>query len=89
MGIETIGLALLGGLGSAVASKVLAPRQSSAAPTPTPPTITPPTIMPIADSVEVATARKKSMLTQNQRSGRASTILSGDSNSDKSTTLGG
>ena len=81
---EAIALALLGGLGSAVASKVLAPSQSSAAPTPTPPTI-----MPIADSVEVATARKKSMLTQTQRSGRASTILSGESNSDKSTTLGG
>ena len=85
MGFSPLALALIGGGASAVVGSVLNKSKSPSMPAEP----TPPTIMPIADSVEVATARKKSLLAQTQRGGRASTILSGDSNSSTSTTLGG
>jgi len=40
------------------------------------PVIPEPTVMPVADDAAMRKAKKKSLLAQQQRSGRASTILS-------------
>lgn len=70
------GLAAAGG----VASTLLAPKG------PKPITSTYAPTMPDADDKKVQQAKKRSMIRQSQRSGRQSTILTGDSNND---TLGG
>ena len=82
----TSGAVITAGLG-AVASTVLGQvlgggkEKSQAA---APPPIAAPTAMPTADSAAVAEARKRSMLEQAARGGRASTILT-----DTSDKLGG
>lgn len=79
---------LAGSAVSTVLGKVLGGGKSDSAPTPTPaPKPEPVNVMPTADDASVQTARKKSMLDQAQRQGRASTILT--SNQDSTNKLGG
>jgi hypothetical protein len=54
---------------------------------PTPPTPEKPTVMPTADDASTEKARKKAVMDQAQRQGRASTILTSDQ--DTSDKLGG
>jgi len=87
-----MGTALMTGLAGAATStilgKVMSKGDSAPAPAPIePPKVEPVTkVMPTADSDTVMAARKKSMLVQAQRQGRASTILSEQEPSDR---LGG
>jgi len=91
MGI--VGTALLTGLAGTAASTVLGKIMNKEDKTPAPPTVTPPTpepitkAMPTADDASVQAARKKSLLNQSQRQGRASTILT--SEQDSTDKLGG
>ena len=76
--------ALLSGAASAVLGSVLSKDDS---PAPVAPTPAPPTVMPTADDASGQAARKKSIMDQAQRQGRASTILT--SEKDTSDKLGG
>jgi len=85
-----IGTALLtaaaGSAASTILGKVMSKKDEPAAPA-VAPTPEPTKVMPTADSDTVMAARKKSMITQAQRQGRASTILT--SNQDSTDKLGG
>lgn len=70
------------------ASTVLGKITSKNGAPPTPPVAEPTKVMPMADSESTAAARKRAMITQSQRQGRASTILTQNDKSD-SDTLGG
>ena len=85
--IGTAVLTAVAGAGaSTILGKVMKKDAPAAAPV-TPPTVEPVSkVMPTADSDTVMAARKKSMLVQAQRQGRASTILSEQEPSDR---LGG
>lgn len=80
-----------GGLASTVLGKVLAPKApktpDAVAPTPAP-TPEPVTVMPDVKAPTMDAARKKSLVEQANRKGRASTILT-DNSSDSSDKLGG
>ena len=74
----------------AIVSKIMTPRQRQEAPEAAleAPKVEPiKEVMPTIDSETVEAARKKAMLRQSQRQGRASTILTGDKGS--SDALGG
>lgn len=59
------------------------------APAPAPaPILKEPTVMPTADDAAIRAAKRKTTATQMQRSGRQSTILSGDGGVGSSDTLG-
>lgn len=86
--MPAIWAAIAGSAASTVLGKVLGGGKSDSAPAPTPaPKPEPVNVMPTADDASVQTARKKSMLDQAQRQGRASTILT--SNQDSTDKLGG
>lgn len=72
MGTKILGSGLFGVAGMA-ASKALTP---APAPEPTP---APAPVMPIADDAKVAAARKRAIAAMQQRQGRASTILTNNS----------
>ena len=87
-----VGTALLTGFAGATASTVLGKimNKDSKPDTPAPlvaPTPEPVKVMPTADSDTVMAQRKKSLVAQSQRQGRASTILT--SNQDATDKLGG
>lgn len=86
--LPAIFASVAGAAASTVLGKVLSKSDSAPAAAPvTPPTVEPVSkVMPTADSDTVMAARKKSMLVQAQRQGRASTILSEQEPSDR---LGG
>ncbi len=86
--IGTAVLTAVAGAGaSTILGKVMKKDAPAAAAPVTPPTVEPVSkVMPTADSDTVMAARKKSMLVQAQRQGRASTILSEQEPSDR---LGG
>lgn len=79
-----------GGLASTVLGKVLAPKAPKAPKTPdaVAPTPEPVAVMPDAKAPTMDAARKKSLVEQANRKGRASTILT-DNSSDSSDKLGG
>ena len=85
--------AILASVAGATASTVLGKvmskgdRAETPAPAAVAPTPEPVKVMPTADSETVMAQRKKSMLAQSQRQGRASTILT--SNQDATDKLGG
>ena len=65
----------LGGLAGLAAKKLLSPKKQEA---PAPAAPAGPTIMPLADDERVKEARRRSIIQQRARSGRDSTILTGD-----------
>ena len=75
-----------GAAASTLLGKVMSKGDSGPAPVEAPKVETVSKVMPTADSDTVMAARKKSMLVQAQRQGRASTILSEQEPSDR---LGG
>lgn len=86
---QAIAPAILASVAGAAASTILGKVMSKgdSAP-PTPPVAEPTKVMPMADSESTAAARKRAMITQSQRQGRASTILTQNDKND-SDTLGG
>lgn len=60
------GMSILGGLKGLMAKEPKAPKEAE---------VKPPTVMPTEDSALVAEAKRKSLLAQVQRGGRASTVL--------------
>jgi len=83
-----IGTAVLTGLAGAAATSVLGEVfKKDAPPAPVAPTPEKPTVMPTENAPTMAAARKKSLMDQAQRQGRASTILT--SNQDTTDKLGG
>lgn len=60
------GVSILGGLKGLMAKEPKAPKEAE---------VKPPTVMPTEDSALVAEAKRKSLLAQVQRGGRASTVL--------------
>lgn len=70
-------MSAVGGIASAAASSLIGGKKSAPAPTPT--AGQGPIVMPLADDANRLRARKRSIATQAQRSGRTSTILSGES----------
>lgn len=83
---------LLGAAGSTLLSGIMAPEKSAAAPAAQAaathaPEVTPPTPIPDQKAIEAAT-KQRSIMAQQQRRGRASTILT-DSSVSASDPLGG
>lgn len=66
---------------SAVISSAMAKKPSQ--PQVAAPVVEKPTTMPTPDGADAEAAKKKSLMAQIQRQGRASTILTGDTSSDK------
>lgn len=62
----SMGMSILGGLKGLMAKEPKAPKEAE---------VKPPTVMPTEDSALVAEAKRKSLLAQVQRGGRASTVL--------------
>lgn len=60
------GVSILGGLKGLMAKEPKAPKEED---------VKPPTVMPTEDSALVAEAKRKTLLAQVQRGGRASTVL--------------
>jgi hypothetical protein len=84
MGLSSTVVASLIGGGASLLSSIIGKDDS---PAPVAPTPAPPTVMPTADDASGQAARKKSIMDQAQRQGRASTILT--SEKDTSDKLGG
>jgi hypothetical protein len=76
------GLSILSGVKSLLSSEPKTPKQVAPAPAPTAvvqapvPEVTPPTVMPVKDDKATLEARRRSLIAQRERGGRASTILS-------------
>ncbi len=85
---QALAPAILASVAGAAASTVLGKMTSKNGAPPTPPVAEPTKVMPMADSESTAAARKRAMVTQSQRQGRASTILTQNDKND-SDTLGG
>ncbi len=77
-GVST-GLSILKQVGPAVVSSLLSKQSGGSTDAPDAPEITAPVAMPTPNSMDVTKARKKSLIQQMQRRGRASTILTGNS----------
>lgn len=85
--LPAIYAAVAGGVASTVLGKVLAPKAPKT-PDAVAPTPEPVAVMPDAKAPTMDAARKKSLVEQANRKGRASTILT-DNSSDSSDKLGG
>ena len=73
-GIDDIFIAVFASLVAGAASKALAPKQKSSD-LPPAPVVEPVKAMPTADDATALAAKKRSLLEQRRRRGRASTIL--------------
>lgn len=83
----TIGTAIITGLAGAAGSTILSSVMGGKDTPPPAPTPAKPTVMPTPDSASMEATRKKSLIDQAKRQGRASTILT--SEQDTSDKLGG